>query len=151
MNFCSNCGEKVAEGSKFCGTCGAALQEEKASSTQEAGAYTYVAPEIKKPPIAKAIVSISLGGGAVFMAFMDILYSLIFAFTVPEAGFIFSLIFSAIIIPLSIVSIILGNGYLNANPERLRPAATAGRIMSIVSLAVCALGFFISIIGLVTI
>ncbi len=62
-------------------------------------------------------------------------------------GIIFNFIMAIFILPLAIVGLVLGSGYLNSNAVRIRGLASAGKILGIVSLGVFAFGFLVSFIS----
>ncbi len=161
MKFCSSCGAELNEDSKFCGSCGAAvqgnsvndepMQGENAEEAQVNDAYTYVMPPEKpKPSIAKAIISIALGGEALVMALYCLLYTLMYyADGTPEVGIVYNLLMTIFIIPSAIVSMVLGGSYLKSNADRLRGLPKVGKILSICSIALFAFSFVLSFVLIV--
>ncbi len=137
--YCFKCGSQIADDSLFCEHCGANVNKEEIKP-ESGGA--------KKPSIARAIASLSLGVMAIALAYFYFLVTIIIMGLNQNVSALLSVVaqFVFLILPACISSIIVGNDYLNSDATRLRPMAKVGKILGIITTAVSGVILFVSFI-----
>ncbi len=162
--FCPKCGAVVTDGYKFCSSCGSTIPEVSQAQSQPTATPqyqptpAYLQPQEKpqRAPIAKAIVSIALGGEAAVCAFIFLLYSFILFVAgvssemgeLGAVGFVFFFYMCILCLPTGIIALIFGRNYLNGGYSRLSGLAKAGKIFGIISIAATGLTLLMSIASL---
>ena len=144
MTFCSQCGNQLESGDKFCRACGAAVPD-----TQNAPVSVVVKaePVVSGKTKALGFVGMGLGIGGVVMGSLGLLYSLI-GLNLEGLGFVWAMIFGLFSVPASIVGRILS--YKSIEGGNPSGAASAGAKLGIAGLIVSAVMLFFGFISLIS-
>ncbi|MBR4109545.1 MAG: zinc-ribbon domain-containing protein [Oscillospiraceae bacterium] len=117
MAHCTNCGNQLAEGNKFCSVCGTPVPAPEPipeAVPAAADPQPYYAPAVTAEPVISVktkvlgFVGMGLSIGGLFFAVLGILYALI-GMVEQGLGFAFAIAFGMFSMPLSIVGRILAN------------------------------------------
>lgn len=146
MTFCSQCGNQLASGDKFCRSCGASVPEATVQNTP-APVMVKAEPVVSGKIKALGFVGMGLGIGGVAMGSLGLLYSLI-GLNLVGMGFVWAMIFGLFSVPLSIVGRILSNKSIEGG--NTSGAASAGAKLGIAGLIVSAVMLFFGFISLIS-
>lgn len=150
MSFCSNCGNPLDTTSKFCSNCGAPIaQAPVAQAPVAAPVIVESAPYIREVPVKAKVtgfIGMGLSIGGLIMAIIGLLYTFMFISIEPEAGFVFSIVFSLFSLPLSIVGRVLCKN--SAAMGNRSSACSAGSKLGVAGIIVSGVMLFFGLISL---